>query len=234
MSRRFAAQSALGYDARIVNLVPGYAELHEISAALLAARLPERARVLVVGAGTGTETLALAQANAGWELVGVDPSADMLAVARRRGAAAGLPNASFHEGYVADLPDAGGFGAAGFGAGGFDAAVSLLVMHFVAGDDAKATYLGEIAGRLRVGAPLLLCDLMEHDEDDLDVIAEYACARGVGTEALAGIRQRLQADFHPLSEEQLRELGEVAGFALPRPYFRGVAFVANELQRRSD
>lgn len=183
LGRRFAAQNALGYDARIVNLVPGYAELHEISAAVLAARLPERARVLVVGAGTGTETLALAQANPGWELVGVDPSADMLAVARRRAGAAELTNVSFHEGYVADLPSGVRF----------DAAVSLLVMHFVATDDAKRAYLGEIAARLRSGAPLLLCDLMEHDEDDLDVIAEYACARGVDEEALAGIRSRLQS-----------------------------------------
>ena len=223
MSRRFAAQNALGYDARIVNLVPGYAELHEISAAVLAARLPDRARVLVVGAGTGTETLALAQLNPGWELVGVDPSADMLAVARRRAEAAELGNVKFHEGFVSDLA----------AEEAFDAAVSLLVMHFVAGDDAKRAYLDEIAARVVPGAPLLLCDLMEHDEDDLDVIAEYASARGVDEQSLAGIRQRLQSDFHPLSEEQLRNVGEVAGFTLPRPYFRGVAFVANELQRRS-
>lgn len=219
--RRFAEQSALGYDARIGDLVPGYAELHELSAAVLAARLPERARVLVVGAGTGTETLALAQARPGWEVIGVDPSAEMLAVARRRAAAAELPNASFHEGYLAGLPDRGPF----------DAAVSLLVMHFVAGDDAKADYLLQIAARLRPGAPLLLCDLMAHDEDDLDVMAEYASARGVDPQVLAGIGQRLQADFHPLSEERLRQLGETAGLTPPRPYFRGVAFVAHELRR---
>ncbi|GAA3948264.1 class I SAM-dependent methyltransferase [Gordonia caeni] len=220
VGRRFAAQNALGYDARIVNLVPGYAELHEISAAVLAARLPERARVLVVGAGTGTETLALAQANPGWDLVGVDPSEDMLAVARRRADAASL-DVAFHQGYVADLDDGESF----------DAAVSLLVMHFVAGDDAKGDYLRAIAARLRSGAPLLLCDLMEHDEDDLDVIAEYAAARGVQAEALAGIRQRLATDFHPLADDGLRALGAATGFGPPRPYFRGVSFVANELRR---
>jgi len=145
----------------------------------------------------------------------------MLAVAQRRAGAADLPNASFHEGYVADLPDSGPF----------DAAVSLLVMHFVAGDEAKGDYLAQIVTRLRPGAPLLLCDLMAHDEDDLDVMAEYASARGVDPQALAGIAQRLQADFHPLSEERLRQLGETAGLTPPRPYFRGVAFVANELRR---
>ena len=46
---RFAEQNALGYDERIANLVPGYAELHEMSAAMLAARLGPQARVLVVG-----------------------------------------------------------------------------------------------------------------------------------------------------------------------------------------
>lgn len=221
LGNRFAASNALGYDARIVNLVPGYVELHEISAAVLAARLPERARVLVVGAGTGTETLALAQANPGWELVGVDPSPDMLAVARRRAATAGLSGVRFHEGYVDDLPSGEPF----------DAAVSLLVMHFVAGHDAKRDYLSAIAGRLRPGASLLLCDLMEHDEDDLDVIAEYAAARGVAPEGLAAMRERLQTDFHPLAEPELQMLGAAAGFAAPRPFFRGVSFVANELRR---
>ncbi|MFT3716413.1 MAG: class I SAM-dependent methyltransferase [Gordonia sp. (in: high G+C Gram-positive bacteria)] len=221
-ARRFDAQNALGYDARIVNLVPGYAELHEISAAVLAARLPERARVLVVGAGTGTETLALAQANPGWDLVGVDPSPAMLAVARRRAQAAGLTNVAFHEGRAADL---------GSGEGDFDAAVSLLVMHFVAGDPAKRAFLGDVASRLRSGAPLLLCDLMACDDDDLDVIAEYAAARGVDPDGLAAMRQRLSADFHPLSENELVQLSSAAGFSSPRPYFRGVAFVANELLR---
>lgn len=221
LDRRFAEQNALGYDARIVNLVPGYAELHEISSAVLAARLPERARVLVVGAGTGTETLALAQANPGWEVVGVDPSPDMLAIARRRGEAAGLASASFVEGYVADLDDDRPF----------DAAVSLLVMHFVAGDEAKRDYLAAIADRLRPGGTLLLCDLMEHDDDDLDVMAEYAAARGVGAEAHAGIRNRLQTDFHPLTDPELTDLAGRTGFTAPRAYFRGVAFVANELRR---
>lgn len=221
VSRRFAEQNALGYDARIVNLVPGYAELHEISTAVLAARLPERARVLVVGAGTGTETLALARTSPGWELVGVDPSPDMLSIARRRAAAESLTGVTFHEGYVDDLPlDEP-----------FDAAVSLLVMHFVAGAEAKRAYLGSIAAQLRSGAPLLLCDLMEHDEDDLDVMAEYAAARGVGEEALAGIAQRLRNDFHPLNDDGLAALADETGFARPRPYFRGVAFVANELRR---
>ena len=175
----------------------------------------------MVGAGTGTETLALAQANPGWDLVGVDPSEDMLTVARRRAEAASLTGVDFHRGYVADLD----------GDEPFDAAVSLLVMHFVAGDDAKADYLRAIAARLRPGTPLLLCDLMEHDEDDLDVIAEYAAARGVQTEALAGIRQRLATDFHPLADDELRALGAATGFGPPRPYFRGVSFVANELRR---
>ncbi|GAC58056.1 putative methyltransferase [Gordonia hirsuta DSM 44140 = NBRC 16056] len=219
--RRFAAGNALGYDARIGHLVPGYAELHEISAAVLAARLPVSARILVAGAGTGTETLALAQANPAWEVVGVDPSADMLAVARRRAALADLPNARFVEGYVSGLADPMPF----------DAALSLLVMHFLAGDQAKSGYLAQIADRLRPGAPLLLCDLTEHDDDDLDVMAEYARARYVDPQSLSALRQRMAEDFYPVSDQRLQRLGEAAGFSPPRPYFRGVAFVANELRR---
>ncbi|MFM9377204.1 class I SAM-dependent methyltransferase [Gordonia sp. VNK21] len=219
---RFAEQNALGYDARIATLVPGYAELHEMSAAVLAARLGERARVLVVGAGTGTETLAFAKANPGWQVLGVDPSPDMLAIARRRAEAESLHNVEFVEGY-----------ASGIGAGErFDAAVSLLVMHFIAGSEAKAAFLGEIAALLAPGAPLLLADLAEHDEDDLDAMAAYTLAHGVSEEALPAISTRLREDFHPVSDAELADLAGQTGFAVPRPYFRGLAFAAHQLLRR--
>ena len=41
------------YERRIRTLVPGYDTLHELSAAVLRAQLPDAARVLCVGAGTG-------------------------------------------------------------------------------------------------------------------------------------------------------------------------------------
>src|SRR6185436_1998703 len=70
--------------------VPGYDASHAMAATLLADRIGERGRVLVLGAGGGIELSALAQASPGWTFVGVDPSENMLAQARRKLEAAGL------------------------------------------------------------------------------------------------------------------------------------------------
>jgi tRNA (cmo5U34)-methyltransferase len=50
---------------------------------LLAERAGEEARILVLGAGGGLELKALAAAQPDWRFVGVDPSAQMLDLARR-------------------------------------------------------------------------------------------------------------------------------------------------------
>ena len=118
---RFQQQGALSYDSRIGTLVPGYIALHQISAARLKAQLPEQARIVVVGAGTGTEVLALARQNPHWHITAVEPSADMLALARQKCAAAEVDNVDFFTGYMADLPLSDPF----------DAALCLLVMHFI-------------------------------------------------------------------------------------------------------
>src|SRR5690349_18832679 len=63
-------------------LVPGFTDLQRMVMLLLSERAPEDARVLVVGAGGGLEIKAFAEARAGWSFDGVEPSAEMLNVAR--------------------------------------------------------------------------------------------------------------------------------------------------------
>jgi tRNA (cmo5U34)-methyltransferase len=50
---------------------------------LIAERVTEEARVLVLGAGGGLELKAFAQAYPGWSFDGVDPAAEMLKLAQR-------------------------------------------------------------------------------------------------------------------------------------------------------
>ncbi|WP_461003051.1 methyltransferase domain-containing protein [Streptomonospora sediminis] len=78
-------RAAADYD-RMVGANPGYHGHLEISARRLAAALPGGARVRVadLGCGTGASTRALARALPRAEIVGVDASAGMLAVARRK------------------------------------------------------------------------------------------------------------------------------------------------------
>lgn len=62
--------------------VPGWADMLRMAELLLAERVPAHGRVLVVGAGGGLELKRFAASHEGWRFVGVDPSREMLALAR--------------------------------------------------------------------------------------------------------------------------------------------------------
>jgi len=89
-------------------------------------------RLLDVGCGTGLHTAAFAAA--GWDVIGVDVSADQLRLARERGVEAVLADAA-----ALPVDDAS-----------FDAAVSMWTHTDV---DDFAAVLGEVARVLRPGAP---------------------------------------------------------------------------------
>lgn len=122
--------------------VPGFADLHRKSAILLAARTPENARVLVLGAGGGLELKAFAQARPDWSFDGIDPAAEMLKLAERSlGPLAA--RVRLHPGYIDDAPE-----------GPFDAGACLLTLHFLAPDERRRT-AAEIRRRLKPGAPFV-------------------------------------------------------------------------------
>ena len=123
-------------------LVPGFTDLQRMALLLLAERVPEDGRVLILGAGGGLELKVFAAAQPGWRFDGVDPSAEMLRLAATTlGPLA--DRAALHEGYVDTAP-----------AGPFDAATCLLTLHFVAPEERRHT-LRELRRLLRPGAPLV-------------------------------------------------------------------------------
>jgi tRNA (cmo5U34)-methyltransferase len=82
-------QAIADYAERTRGLVPGLVDLHRMSALLLSERAPLDGRVLVVGAGGGLELKAFAESQPDWRLEGVDPSAEMLDLARANSRPAG-------------------------------------------------------------------------------------------------------------------------------------------------
>lgn len=105
--------------------------------------------MLVAGCGTGMEIVGLGQNRPRWQFTGVDPSADMVAIARRRVAEREMEHrVELHVGLTNELPDSPPY----------DAATAILVMHFLPDDGSKLELLKDIAARLEPGAPFVLAD----------------------------------------------------------------------------
>jgi len=123
--------------------VPGLADLQRMAAILLAERAPAEAEILVLGAGGGAELAVFAAARPGWTFLGVDPSRQMLDLARDR-LGPYLDRIRLLEGYIDDAPD-----------GPFDGAACLLTLHFLPRDARLAT-LRALHRRMRPGAALVV------------------------------------------------------------------------------
>lgn len=82
--------------------IPGFADLHRMTAILLAERIPDDARILVLGAGGGLELRALADAHPGWTFLAVDPAVAMLDEARRV-LGSDAARVTFCEGHIDDV-----------------------------------------------------------------------------------------------------------------------------------
>src|SRR5690606_6675308 len=93
--------------------------------------------------GGGLELKVFAEANPGWRLCGVDPSAEMLALAETT--LGGLaPRAELHRGTIDIAPE-----------GPFDGATCLLTLHFLPAAERRRT-VAEVHRRLRPGAPFVV------------------------------------------------------------------------------
>ena len=205
-----------GYADKTARLVPGLRDLHKMASVLMAERAPADARVLVLGAGGGLELKAFAELQPAWQFDGVDPSAEMLALARTTLG----PLASrvrWHEGYIDSAPE-----------GPFDAATCLLTLHFLPAAERRET-LAQIHRRLRPGAPLVVAHHSFADDDPgkdrwLARNAAFAIASGVpavqARSSIAAIKERLPV----LSPEQDVALLYAAGFSNVELFYAGLSF----------
>src|SRR5690606_18693327 len=94
-----APESVARYAEGPVRQVPGFHDLHKMTGLLLAERIRADARVLVLGAGGGLELKAFADTQPGWTFCGVDPSAEMLGLAKRT-LGPRISRVEFHEGHI--------------------------------------------------------------------------------------------------------------------------------------
>lgn len=196
-------------------LVPGFADLQKMTRLLLAETAPADGRILVVGAGGGLELKVFADAEPGWRFVGVDPSAEMLKLARRTlGALA--DRVDWREGYISSTPE-----------GPFDGASCLLVLHFVPAEE-RVAMLKEIRRRLKPGAAFVVAhhSIPEGQERNLwlDRLEAFANTNGISFDKTNGGARTLGERLPILSPEAESDLLRAAGFVDPQLFYAALTY----------
>lgn len=211
-SSAFGAGHASTYAAGTPRKVPGFDGLHAMTSQLLAERVPEDGKILVLGAGGGLELKSLAENHPGWSFDGVDPSADMLAAARET-IGAHAARIRLHHGYIADAPD-----------GPFDGAVCLLTFHFIARQHRLET-LRHIRRRLAPGAPFVLAHISfaQTEPERSQWIARHI-AFGGGDPQNEAARTAIATNLTILAPEEEEAMLKEAGFTDIILFYAGLSF----------
>ena len=203
------------YALNAARMVPGMGDLPKMAAALLAEHGPADARILVLGAGGGLELKAFAELHPKWQFDGVDPSGEMLELARVTLGPL-QSRARLHEGYVDTAPS-----------GPFDGATALLTLHFLE-RSARLETLKAMHSRLKEGAPLVVVhhsfptDGLNRDKWLKRNVA-FATASGMpGAQAqnILALGDRLPV----LSPQQDADLLEEAGFTDVEQFYSAFTF----------
>jgi tRNA (cmo5U34)-methyltransferase len=197
-------------------LVPGFADMQRMTRLLLAERVPENGRVLVVGAGGGLELKVFAEAHPHWTFDGVDPATAMLRIAEQT---LGPLNSrvKLHEGTIDVAPE-----------GPFDAATCLLTMHFLNLAERRRT-LTEIHHRLRPGSPFVVVHLsIPQGETEralwLTRYANFAISSGIDPAHAYTARTAIEARLTILTPEQDEDILQQAGFSSISLFYTGFTF----------
>lgn len=204
-----------GYAEATPRKVPGFADLHRMAMLLLAERAPETADILVVGAGGGLELRAFAEAQPHWRFVGVDPSAEMLDLARRILGSL-QSRVALQQGYIDAAPT-----------GPFDGATCLLTLHFLTKDERLRT-LREIRRRLKPGSALVVAHhSIPEDGDFARWFARSVAFSGgpsADTHRASAVAATIADRLPVLSSNEEEAILREAGFSDVALFYAGLSF----------
>jgi len=198
-----------GYDEHIRKLIPGYEVIHQQVDAILQSVLKPNSHILIVGCGTGYELEYLLKRHPNWKFTAVDPSLTMLQKAQEQVELLGKSSqVTFVHGETSALPLENCF----------DAALSILVAHFIA-DDIKPAFFKGIYDRLKENAVLLTYDLMTCINPQQLQALRYLClAQGLTEEQCQKMLERMAQDFFSLTTEGYIKLLQKSGFESVQSY----------------
>ena len=179
-------RGARGYDLGVEAMYFGRGDRYR-SRLLDLAEVKAGDKVLDVGCGPGRLVLAACErVGQSGEAHGIDPSAQMVALATRKALKAGL-SARFVQAAAEAMP---------FDDGYFDAVTSSLLIHHILGEDLKRKAFSEMRRVLKDGGRLLVVDLMVPESGPLRPFAKL-----------------LGAHMHATTIDDYPELRKSAGLA---------------------
>lgn len=212
----FNKEAAQHYDERNRPLADISGCLHFLIGLILK-DFPVRSRILCAGVGTGAELLSLAQRFPEWTFVALEPSLAMLEVCRERAEKAGVAaRCEFVHGYVQDLPLRQDF----------DAALSLLVAHFVKREE-RVNFYRQMVDRLRSGGYLITAEI-SYDLDSAEfpsMLENWGAVQklmGATPESLASLPKVLREMLSVVPPLETESLIRKSGIENPVRFFQAL------------
>lgn len=206
--------TAKEYDERNRQLAPITDNLHFLIQLILK-NAPVDSCVLCVGVGTGAEILSLSKTFPEWTFVGVDPSIGMLDVCCERLSSAGvLHRCKLIHGYVHDVSPGENF----------DAALSILVAHFVKLED-RLNFYKAMYNRLHPEGYLINTEIsydLNSQEFPL-MLKNWEAVQslmGATPESLENLAQVLREMLSVISPGETESLLKQCGINLPVRFFQ--------------
>ncbi|MED1917363.1 methyltransferase domain-containing protein [Bacillus thuringiensis] len=206
----FNSKMVLAYDANTRISIPTYDLIFAMVQSYFRAQLGEKeASLLVVGAGGGNEFSAWGPSNPKWTFTGVDPSAEMLAMAKNKTVQLGLESrVQLIQGTIEDVPHSDSK---------HDAASCILVLHFINDVPEKLKLLRAIKEHLKPGAPFVLVSAYG-DLDDaelrnrLNIWKSFFLDVGYESSKVEEMGNTIMTKASFLSEPKIEQLLREAGF----------------------
>ncbi|GGE79459.1 class I SAM-dependent methyltransferase [Priestia taiwanensis] len=198
------------YEQKTRISVPSYDALFSMIQSYFRMQLQKSSSsILIVGAGGGNELSAWGPPNPTWTFTGVDPSEQMLTLARNKAIELELENrVTLIEGTIDNLS---------YPPATFDAASCILVLHFIHDYEEKRKLLKKIREHVQPGAPFVLVSAYgDRNDPELEQRANiwksFLIDGGFDAEEMNARMKISLEKLSLLSEREMKQLLEEAGF----------------------
>lgn len=223
----FDTKTASAYDERNAKFAPVSNNLHFLIRLVLK-DLPADASILCVGVGTGADIIGLAEFYPGWRFTGLDPSAPMLDLCRRRMSEHGLSGRTdLFRGFLHELP----------GKEKFDAVLCLLVAHFLRDEGDRQALYDQMAARMKPGGYLVCAEIsadLDHEnyQEELETWKAFQGHAGATEESLKLLPKLMKENLGLVPPQKTEELIRRSGLRKPIQFFQ--SFLIRAWYARAD